>query len=323
MNRVVWNRRPARGQMRMPDRPARYVVQGFEGMGDTAYMRPVIRAFARRVGGAYVRTPWPEFFWDCPEVMPVKPPVLTYRSQAANTQRADQSQWYVEPWNLAEARCGYDMRVINERHSVLSACANSLAVPEVDLGPFHLPVNPAWERDWECGDIPPQLALVHPPVVRAEWRCPARNPRMEYVQACMDARPDLSWVSVGWLEQTVEWIDGPEPRGLAGRLDGGELVPVSQLLWLLSRARIALCGPSFLLSVAAALGVPVFCVFGGFMSPGCLIDPRMGERVGHVAPEPFCHCMVVDHACNREIGAGRAAAAFRAFADRWAPPAKP
>lgn len=319
MNRVVWNRRPARGQVRMPDKPARHVVEGFEGMGDTAYMGPAIRAFARRVGGAYLRTPWPEFFWDCPDVHPVKPKVLTYRSQAANTQRADQSQWYVEPWNLAEARCGYDMGLVNDRHSVISACARSLGVADADLAPFSLRANPEWERDWEHGDLPPRLALVHAPVVRKEWACPARNPRMEYVQACIDARPDLNWISVGWLEQTVEWYDGPEPGGLAARLDRGELVPVAQLLWLASRAEIALCGPSFLLPVAAALGLPVFCVFGGFMSPGCLVDPRMGERVGHVEPEPFCHCLKVDHACHRDIPAERVTAAFRAFADRWAP----
>jgi hypothetical protein len=286
-------------------------IRAMEGLGDNIYTRAAVRSYVKRNGPVYLFTPWPQLFWDLPEVL-VSPRETPFRTQIENLQRVDSATWHYPPLGLRELGCAYSP---HGNPTALEAMTRWLGVSGDPID-FSMPVRPEWDEPW-MDDLPRPLGIVHPPSVRSEWVNTSRNPKPEYIQAVIDATPEVHWVSLGWNAPGVEWYDGGNPRQIARRFDAGEL-RLEQMLALVSRASVALCGPCFLLPMAAALGVPVFTVFGGSYRPEFLIDPRMGPHVGHVAPSPFCACLQHDHACNKEIGRERVMEQFFRFRERQA-----
>jgi ADP-heptose:LPS heptosyltransferase len=132
------------------------------------------------------------------------------------------------------------------------------------------------------------------------------------LQAAIDTAPEYHWVSVAWLAEGEEWLAGPPLEGISARYEAGEL-HTEALFTLIAKADIVLTGPCFMLPLAATFGTPCFVVFGGGVPPNCLIDARMGGRIGHVSPVPGCWCLMNEHACNKEIQPERVAAAFKEF----------
>lgn len=288
------------------------VIRGMEGLGDNIYTRAAVRAYTARNGPVYLYTPWPQLYWDLPEILPARSGT-GLRTQSENIARVRAGTWRRPPPGLKEIGCAYSP----DNPTVLEAMMRWLGVSG-DPVDFSLPVPPEWSEPW-MDALPQPLGVVHPPSMRGEWINTARNPKPEHIQAIIDATPEIHWVSVGWNAEGIEWYAGGPPRNVARRFDKGELT-TPQMLGLLSRASLALCGPSFMLPAAAALGVPVFVVFGGSLPPSFLIDPRMGPRIGHAAPDPFCFCQQHDHACNKEIGRDRLLEEFFRFRERMGAP---
>jgi hypothetical protein len=277
--------------------PLGAAVTGFEGMGDTVYMRGPLKKLLAREKLVYLTNPWPQFFWDLPDVKMVRPTGCTLRTQVENINAMPESTWCDEPPGLRWFQYSYHNDLLSRGATPISVFMSQFAV--TDPIDFSLPVNPRWMTA-RIASLPRPLAVVHPPCVRSEWPNPSRNPRMEYLQAVLDDRRDLHWVSVGWTQAGKEWPDGEPLRGVGTHFDHGEL-SIEELCALIGAARLVLCGPSFPLPLSAALGTPVLCIFGGSMPPRCLVDPRMGRRVGYAAPEPFCACFSHSHNCNKII----------------------
>jgi hypothetical protein len=281
------------------------VIRGMQGLGDNIYTRAAVRAYTRRKGPVYIYTSWPQVYWDLPDVFPVRPETES-RTQNEHMARVHASAWNALPGGLREIGCGY----WPDNEAILETVMRRLGVAGDPID-FSLPVKPDWSEPW-MDDLPKPFGIVHAPSVRRGWVNSSRNPRPEYVQAIIDATPDLNWVSVGWTRHDFEWFEGGPPRNVTWRIEQGELT-TGQMLALIARASIALSGPSFMLPAAAALGVPVYVVFGGSLPPDFLIDPRMGPHVGHVAPFPFCFCKRHDHACHKEIDRERLLERFSRF----------
>lgn len=271
-------------------------VAGFEGLGDTVYMRGPLKKLVEREKTVYLTTPWPQLFWDMPGVKPVRPDTIL-RTQAENTNRVDPSIWHQEPPGLRWYEYKYDNDRLARGQTPITAFMEQLCVSDpID---FSMAVNPAWISKWML-ELPRPIGIVHPPVVRSEWTNTSRNPKMEYLQDVVSSRKDIYWISVGWEKPGQEWLDGPPLGGVQKRFDHGEL-QITEVIALVKLASLVLCGPSFPLPMSAAIGTPVLCLFGGSLPPRCLVDPRMGAHVGYVAPQPFCACFSAGHACNKNL----------------------
>lgn len=285
-----------------PSKPVKgIIVNGPEGFGDTIYMRAAIKRLAEKWEAVFLRTPWPQLFHDIPKVRPARPNGVFYRTQNHNVATVDPQLWHYPPSNLPEMAGFYSMENFRSGMTILGAFQHAFRVMSEPVD-FSMKVNPAWEPDW-LKDVPRPFGVVHPPSMRREWMNASRNPKPEYLQAVIDSRPDVHWISVGFNVADQEWYEGPPLKGVARRFDNGEL-NASQLLAVLGRADMAVSGPCWLLPAAAALGTPLFCIFGGSIPPALLIDKRMGGTVKAVAPVPFCPCFQNDHGCNKSISLG-------------------
>jgi hypothetical protein len=277
--------------------PAGAAVTGFEGMGDTIYMRAALKKLVEREGTIYLTNPWPQFFWDMPSVKMVKPTTCTLRTQMENVNSLPADTWHAEPPGLRWYEYKYSNEQYGQGKTPLTTFMGQFGV--TDPIDFSLPKNSAWMTR-RLSELQRPIGVVHPPSVRSEWANTARNPLVEHVQLAMDQRPDLSWVSVGWNKDGHEWPDGGPLTGVYRGFERGEL-SISEMLALVGMASLVVCGPSFTLPMSAALGVPALCIFGGSVPPWCLVDPRMGAHVRYAAPEPFCACFSHDHACQKHI----------------------
>lgn len=288
----------------------------YQGLGDHVYMRPFVAAAADAGAETWVSTPWPELYWDRPDIRLVQY-AHGLRTQVANVERADPARWSPEPCGASQNRLqrialDYVSEGFRKDRSVYAAFSAQLGGVEPQ---FRLPIAPAWRDEctaWLHGagwDGTRGVGVIRPPTVRTEWLNPARNPLPEYLLAAKAARPDLFWVAVGWAEGDAEQLvltsAGPSsvdpPLGLWGDAHAlhGEM-HWTTLAALIEQAELVVTGPCFLLPLGVAVRARTLCIFGGHVPNRWLVDARMGlERYRHVEPDPPCACLDRTHACNK------------------------
>ena len=289
------------------------LVRPYSGMGDTFYARPAVREILRTEGAPiYVQTPWPQL-WQMEGVRPVKPAIMGLRTQKENMGRTQDDQWFKRPLNPWEYRLEYGRDDLIDRGQT---------APKQFLNCLGWNVQPTWEdykfdvpQEWITDRIralPRPFGVVKQPTVRKEWKCPSRNPMPRYIPHLVKEHPEVTWVSVGWVDPEREPLEGQPIEGLHTRFERGEL-DITELVAMVSEAAVALTPPCFLLPMAAAVETPTFCVFGGSLPPSALVDQCMGTHVSYVAPEPFCRCGTNEHNCHKEIPLARLTESFNKF----------
>lgn len=294
-----------------PDRSVPILVDGFRGLGDTFYMKGPIRRLARTEGHVYFKTPWPQLFWDSPEIRLVNPGRIGLRTQDANSTKWGGS-WEVSPAITRKVVMGYHYTGFEEGGSITKMMEKQAGVAgEVTAEDYQTKAHPEWVKGW-MKKLPRPLGIVHPPSARREWTNTARAPKPCYLQTVVDARPDIFWVSVGWLADKEEWLIGNPIKRVQLCLDHGEL-STEELLGLISLADVAATGPCFLVPAAMSLGTPLFAVFGGYAHPRTVLNPLFAGKVGYIAPDPICACLKDDHDCDKWIGGDRVGDAFSRF----------
>lgn len=297
----------------IPVEDARIIVESMEGMGDTVYLRPALRELIRRKGRVHVETVWPQLFHDVKDAVPIRPPGIKYRTQAGNVAAVPPSIWGAPPPKARRIRILAGNRT--SRETFLGRLTRSLDVSDGKMD-FSMSVPDSWIPPW-LADVPRPYGVVHPPSLRPEWMCRARNPRPEYINILAESRPDIHWITVGWNEPGKEWFELPfGPAHL--RFEHGEL-PFEHYIALLSRASVLLAGPCNLISLAASLKRPGFFVFGGFWKPDYLIEPKMGNTIRYVAPRPFCDCGKKWHRCAKDIPMEMMMRSWEAFLREFPP----
>lgn len=281
--------------------PSPVLLRSRHGLGDAFYMRPAVRRAAAREREVFVETPWPQLFSDIPGAVPVRPESADFRGPLLNMKRTSPNLWSIRtPVDPVVKTMTYDSRDFRNGDSIpdvmlkKAGFSASLASGEMKFVPPETWIEP-WMRE-----IPRPFAVVHPPTLRQEYKNASRNPNPGYIARLVKAAPWINWVSVGYLEEREEWLDGPAPAGILRAFDRGELM-IEGLVGLFAVSDLVLAGPSFAIPMALALGVPVFSVFGGSMPPATVMDAAMGERFGYAAPSPFCGCFDYDHKCGKEI----------------------
>jgi hypothetical protein len=289
--------------LKEPDRSVPILVDGLRGLGDTFYMKGAVKRLAKWDGLLYIKTPWPQLFWDSPEIRPVNPGRVGLRTQDANSSGWS-GIWQVAPSITRPVILGYRAADFPGGLSIVAAMEARAGVQGgVEASDYLTKVNPDWIPDW-VRKLPRPIGVIHPPSIRREWTNSARAPKPEYLQAVVDSRPDIFWVSVGWLADGEEWLIGKPLERVNLRLDHGEL-ETSELLALIYAADVAVAGPSFMVPAAMSMGTLTFVIFGGYAPPDLILNPLLADRVRHVAPTPFCACFEDKHDCPREIEVSR------------------
>lgn len=289
------------------------VTGHLEGVGDFMFLRPAIRKLSEKYEELYLHTPYPYLFWDLPKIKPVRPKQIMTDVSRQLADGADQRLFHQLPdYEIPTYTTFSYFDDMKKGLSAYESYAQQLGVG--DPLSFSMSFNPSW-LSRRVQDLSGVIAVVHPPKIRAQWVNTARNPLMEYYQTIIDATPWFRWVSVGCLKDGYEWLDGPPLRGVSYSFDRGEL-GMTEVLGLLSTAYLVLTAPVFPYGIAAALGTPVFTLFGGCFPPSAFLDRRLGLHVGHVAPQPFCACFRDLHSCDKRIPKERLLGELRVFMER-------
>ncbi len=273
-----------------------HYLTGMQGLGDTVYSRPFVKAAAARGDEVWLTTSWPQLFADLPGVHCVRRP-NRLRTQEKNMQRslhlfedAPRAARF-RPWSYATTP-RVSITAALERGLPLQP-GETLTMDLPDFGPARLPTNE--QRPY---------VLMRPATVRKEWRADNRNPKPGYLADVVNTlRADYDIVSVADLALGHEWlVDRPIPADFewhSGQLGCEELMTLVQ-------GAAALVGPvGWLLPAALAADKPLFCIAGGqggHNGPERLIDHRIARPgVRMVLPDHYCRCSTWTHACDRRI----------------------
>lgn len=277
-------------------RKARAILDAWHGLGDTIYLRPVVRELSKRYD-LHISTAWPELLADL-DIRFVRPFETVLRVQAENVERQPDARWSERPEDARRIfpHCHWS----RHQYAVPTLIAMSLEMDPTALT-FDLPSFP---RPAAAPDHP--YAVVRPATVRKEWANPARNPDPRYIAAAAAElqRRGLAVVSVAHLADGAEWAIEPLPPADV-TLHAGEL-SVTELMGLTQHAAVVVGGVGWIVPSSAAQRVPCLVIGGGhgfYNAPGRIVGPPMdGSRMRFILPDEFCRwCHDMLHACPKEI----------------------
>ena len=272
-------------------------IQAMQGLGDTIYSRPFIKAAVARGEEVWLKTSWPQLFQDLP-VKCVSPGNVGLRTQHKNI-------------NLAAAACLYERPIrsvswqswhyVSQPNISISAALNKgLPLGELDDWRLDLPQFPIAART--SGSRP--YIIVRPCTIRSEWRADNRNCDPWYIKrAAEHLAADYQLVSVADLDEGKEWAIDPFPKTDV-QFHRGEL-DLPALMSLVQHAAAIVSPVGWAVPAALAARKPLLCIAGGQggnNSPARLVDPRIDTGLIHWAmPDDYCRCKAWTHACNRKI----------------------
>jgi hypothetical protein len=278
---------------RMSGRPL--FIKAMYGLGDGVYQRPFIRAQAE-ARPVYVQTPWPELYADLPDVHPVRPPSMRYRTQAKNLARLESFPWAQPPRDHDAAYFTYALRrpgsILDELEKYVPLNGRPLVFDLPDFGPS--PIS---------ADRP--IAVLRPVTTRAEWVNIARAPYPIYIEQAARVLRHAGYyvVAVADTQDGAEWIEGNAPDADLSLLRGELSAP--ELLSLIQHAAVVVGGSGFIIPTAIALETPLVVIGGGqggHNAPERVTDPRMNlSSVRFVLPDNYCLCTKSRHACDKKI----------------------
>lgn len=288
------------------------LLDSYHGLGDAFYMRPAVRKTSERRKDVHLMNPWPQLFRDLP-VKLVKPQQVSLRVQRKNCDRP--FEWTPKPERYVERFLSYDKRDFDVLRTPPRAFMSRAGInSEISYEDFRFPVPREWTDKW-ADRIPRPFGVVHLPTLRREWKNPSRSPEKGYVSHLANLSGSIRWISLEPAPSKEEWVTDPPIENLAGTFTDDQL-SIEDLVAIVSLADVVLTNVCFLVPMAPAVGTPIFTVFGGSVGPELLFDPCMGDKVGWVAPEPFCNCIEMTHDCNKTIPKDRLEGAWRAFLRR-------
>lgn len=271
-----------------------HYIRGMQGLGDTVYSRPFVKAAAERGEDVWLVTAWPQLFADLPRVRCVAERTRL-RTQDKNILRSRML------YGRAPARAQWQRWHYVGRPTMSISAALEAGFP---LGP-----GQSLTMDLPNFGPPPvrtarPYIVIRPATVRTEWRADNRNPLPEYLRdVAAVLRADYDVISVADLAAGHEWPLQPLPEA-DHTFHAGEL-HVEQLMALVQGAA-ALVGPvGWIVPAALAARKPLLCIAGGQggnNSPERLVDPRLDtKRLRFVLPDRYCRCSAYTHACDRTI----------------------
>jgi hypothetical protein len=302
------------------------LITGYLGFGDQFWTRPIVRKISKRYGDVWVHTSNPEMWWDCPKIHPVRA-YTNLRTCKEAAEAADTKLWNEVPRDYASVSIDYELAYRHESQTIMTALERAMPLgAEVD---FHFPLKPEWVDAARkvTSTVRKPIALIKQGTVRAEWQNPARSCKDEYLQRCIDRHKEFHWILVGNNRPQVEWPEG-ELQNIDCRWDTGQ-VELYTMLGLVGISAFTLASQCYMLPASLAIGTPTFTIWGGWVHPRCVVDPRLGlERLyGEAVPDPYCahdgpefSPSAALHNCRKDIQAEVLDQNFDEFLDRCVRP---
>jgi hypothetical protein len=284
------------------------VLNGMHGLGDNLHERAIVRELMRR-NEVWLKTSWPQIFWDMERelhLLPLKSPIVW---MAKNETRTAALYGRTQPPPGARTISnGYLSRMpkgVKDYGSVLGTMANVCGVPVV--GDFRMPIAPEWsaKADAVLDRLNPtkRLMIYRPPVaiseanrVSAQAKI-ARNPDLDAYHALVSAIRDRYFViSLADMTQVSERLIGPQIEADV-EFHHGEL-DFETMAALTESADLVFTSPCFMTVLAQAVSAPMICVFGGFESKESF---SAGARYSPWLPiEPINPCTCWSPACTHD-----------------------
>ena len=289
-------------------------IRGMGGMGDCIHQRSVVKHFLSRGREVWLATPWPQLYWDLPQVH------LFYHETALRTQSQNAQRLRglysakAPPPNAEKVMVSYSPQDVRSCGSVLAAMSKQCGTPP---GDFFLPMRPEWMVEahrWLDQWRPTKPVLIYRPLVqRTEWGgCHIRNPDAKaYTELLNSIRDRYFVISVADVVPGKEWIVSPDIKADVECHQGN--LPVETLAALISMSSLVFCSPGFAVILAQAVRTPVVAVFGGYENSSSFAEgARFSKYLGIDTVKP-CSCFSHKHDCNKHIDMPRAIAQIREF----------
>ena len=294
--------------------PAR-IRNGYWGMGDNVMQLPVVRELCRRFPQVYLATPWPQLYWELPNIR-LTHPLLESRSFVyewthfrENIEAQPASTWSELPPDWTEFWWGSGGHAKDSTR--LAAICPAVELPARVSTRFGL--KREWlraAREWLDLNMPgnrPRV-LMHVPVAP-----PGR-------ELARDAIFEAFAVVFKGFSRRVAFFD-------AARTEPGICEPIGRLpmptfrsfgpdittLWALSSLADAIVtSPCHFGDLAIAFSRPTLLLCGGCMGPQHVYDPRQDmSKMAIAAPDPFCECGHSEHQCNKDLDLGMVVEKFQ------------
>lgn len=282
-------------------------ISAYSGIGDSIYQRPFIKALAKKHRFVYIKTPWPEFLVDIPNVKFIRPSE-DYRTQMKNLERTDVKWVSASPdWEKTAMKMGYSgVDLMNAKSILAHYEKHTPADIMMDLPNYPTAQVHVMLKLQSAGWRGQPLIVVRPVTHRAEWLNTARSPDPKYVRQASEFfnRRNYFTVSIADVYKAEEWIDEPKPW-CSAYFNNGEL-SMPESIELLRISAGAIGGVGWLSPAAFATKTPLLQIFGGMGAFNCLdmiCDQRLEARKYVVAalPNRFCMCANRLHMCDKRI----------------------
>ncbi len=297
----------------------RVILECMHGLGDNAYQRVVARSCLAQGWEVWVRTSWPQLWWDlqASHGLKILKAETTLRTQAENIAR-----WYggydAHPLSPFERKCpAYGTEDFKKGIPITAALLDSAGFTRGPVD-FEYKAYPEWV-EWAMSVKPKDkpLAIVHPATVRTEWPNAARGNDPRYMQQLIDQHQEFEWWELGWLAEPHEVRYGAPLTGVARSMMHGQLT-TEQLIGLMAVADVIVTSVGFMLPLGIALRTPTLCLYGGDVPDRLLVEPWMVTNMYRaVEPRPMCECGTFKRhegdkpPCNKVLNPQEVEAAFK------------
>jgi hypothetical protein len=276
-------------------------LEGYIGIGDNFWQRPYIKEVCKRREMLYLQTYTPQAYWDIKNIRFVKPNYPAFKSHIKGANKLPEDTWVQKPSGLFEIEkplywSGFHMGITLQKLFELQW--------NMKCDDFSFPVKDEWIgmaakriNSFRVGGK--KICIIHFPTIRNEWKCPARDPKPEYMQMLVDRYKDKYYfISLADLDSETFT---QAPKGMDKEFHHGELT-LREIMGMIKLVDLVICGNCYLLPMTLAIGTKVFALYGGCQKPELFLDMNINpDKYAQVTPEPFCNCLDSNHECNKEI----------------------
>lgn len=289
---------------------------GYAGIGDNVWQLPFVKDIARKVDEFYIETYTPQFYWNIPNVKFIKPKKHRFEMHWNIVNSLPADTWSDVPQEAREL----------PKPAYWSGFKYGLTIPEqfqdlwgTNSYDISFEVKPEWAQEGKriingLDTKGKKICVMHFPTERPEWKCPARDPKPEYMQLIVDKYHDeYFFISLADLRNEVFYC---APKGIDKEFHQGEL-SLEQMIGLVKEADMIISGNCYLFALGIGIGTKTFYIGGGTQDVKLFFDKRMNlSNVAYVQPEPFCACLNSMHDCYKDIPERKILSTFEELKDR-------
>lgn len=268
------------------------IIDGMQGIGDNIYQHPIVQRLVEIHQDVYLRTPWPQLYQDIADLKFLRPRTKL-RVQSENVE--NWVGWAQEPDQKKRFYRKVKLTYLGAPAPYYRTMLHTAGLPPSSYF-LSLRFNMITERR--------SIALIRPPTVRRDWRYPARNPKVQYIEWAIDylKKQGMETFVIASIKNPDEIYDERRPEGADFYFEQGEL-SVLDMLDLCQVSRVVVGGVGFIVPMCIATGARGVIVHGGC---GGLNHPRMIDAPGegrciHVLPKNYCICKKPIHDCDKDI----------------------